>query len=306
MVSQRGIHMTNYVIGIDLGGTNVKAVAATPDGRIFREGAFGTVDDSAMKWADAIASYIAGIEAELGPAAGIGVASPGLAARDGRSIAWMQGRLAAVTGFDWTRHLNRKATVPVLNDAHAALLGEAWLGAAAGKRDAIMLTLGTGVGGAVLCDGHLLKGHLGRAGHLGHLSLNPDGARDIVNTPGSLEDAIGECTLQQRCDGAFSSTKRLVEAYRAGDSTARSVWLASVKSLAAGIVSIVNAVDPQVVILGGGIARAGDALLDPLREYLDQFEWRPTGQAVQIVFAALGDKAGALGAAKAALEARSS
>jgi glucokinase len=294
--------MNDYAIGIDLGGTNVKAVAVTPAGHILRHDSFGTCDDPAMRWASAIKLHIEQLESELGRAAAVGIASPGLAARDEKSIAWMQGRLAAVQGFSWTDYLKRESTVPVLNDAHAALLGEVWCGAAAGKRDVVVLTLGTGVGGAILCDGQLLKGHLGRAGHLGHMSLDPSGGRDIVNTPGSLEDAIGECTLQRRSGGRFSSTRQLVEAFVKGDSHAQQVWLASVKALAAGIASIINMVDPELVILGGGIAKAGDSLSAPLKTYLDEFEWRPTGSAVQIVPAKLAQTAGALGAAKNAWE----
>lgn len=296
--------MRQYAIGIDLGGTNVKAVAVTAGGETLRQDRFGTHDDSAAQWADAIAAYIGRVEGEIGRAASVGVASPGLVRRDGRAIAWMQGRMSAVQGFDWTDFLKRDAAVPVLNDAQAALLGEVWLGAAAGSRDAVMLTLGTGVGGAVLCDGRLLKGHLGRAGHLGHISLDPNGRKDIVNTPGSLEDATGECTLPQRGAGRFASTRALVDAYTQGDPQAQRVWLSSVKALAAGIASIINAVDPEVVILGGGIVNAGDTLMSPLGKFLDEFEWRPTAAAVRIVPARLGDVAGALGAAKNAWEAR--
>jgi glucokinase len=116
----------------------------------------------------------------------LGVAAPGLAAMDGRSISHMPGRLEALQGLDWTAALGRAAAVPVLNDAHAALLGEVWKGSASGRSHVVMLTLGTGVGGAVLADGRLLKGTLGRAGHLGHTSLNPSGRQDVVGTPGSL------------------------------------------------------------------------------------------------------------------------
>ncbi len=294
---------SDYVIGIDLGGTNVKTVAVDRAGEIIRRDCFGTGDDSAAQWMLAIKQHVETVERDLGPAAGVGVASPGLAARDGRSIQWMMGRLEGVMGLDWTRHLGRRDRVPVLNDAHAALLGEVWLGAAKGCDNVVMLTLGTGVGGAILCDGRVLKGHLGRAGHLGHISLDPDGAKDIVNTPSSLEDAIGECTLQRRCDGRYASTKALVEAVARGDAVARAVWMKSVKALAVSMVSIANAVDPEVFILGGGIAQAGDALMRPLRAFFDEFEWRPTGTTVRIVHATLGDKAGALGAARAAWDA---
>jgi glucokinase len=291
-----------YAIGIDLGGTNVKTVAVTAAGKILREDHFGTQDDSAARWMDATRAHVASVEQALGPASCVGVASPGLAARDERSIAWMMGRLDAVMGLDWTQHLERTKPVPVLNDAHAALVGETWLGAAAGARDVVMLTLGTGVGGAILCDVRILKGHLGRAGHLGHMSLDPNGVGDIVGAPGSIEDAIGECTLAVRGGGAYASTKDLVAAYRAGDEKAAKIWLTSVRALAAAIASIINAVDPEIVLLGGGISRANDALLNPLNKFLDQFECRPTNERVQIEFARLGDRAGALGAAKYAWE----
>lgn len=290
--------MREYVIGIDLGGTNVKLVAAQQDGHVLLADRFGTSDDPAAGWIAAIAGHIAAVEEKFGPARGVGVAAPGLAAADGRSIRWMMGRLEPVMGLDWTVALKRQQPVPVLNDAHAALLGERWLGAACGSNNVALLTLGTGVGGAVVCGGRLLKGHLGRAGHLGHLSLDPHGTKDIVNTPGSLEEAIGECTLAKRCGGRYASTRELVAAVRGDDGFAKKIWLDSVQALAAGMASIINAVDPEVFILGGGIAQAGDDLLRPLRAFLDEYEWRPAGTAVQIVLATLADQAGALGAAK--------
>src|SRR5207249_2187105 len=127
----------------------------------------------------------------------------GLPARDGRSIASMPGRLAGLEGLNWQQWLGLAKPVPVFNDAQAALLGEVWLGAAKGAANAVLLTLGTGVGGAAMVDGRVLRGHLGRAGHLGHVALDPDGPGDIVNTPGSLEDAIGEHTLTVRSRGGF-------------------------------------------------------------------------------------------------------
>jgi glucokinase len=213
----------------------------------------------------------------------------------------MPSRLRGLEGLDWTELLGVDRTVPVLNDAHAALLGECWIGAARGLQNAVMLTLGTGVGGAAIVDGKLLRGHVGRAGHLGHICLNPYGTPDITGTPGSLEDAIGNCTIQLRSHGAFKSTHDLVAAYLAGDSLATAIWLKSVRELACAIISFINILDPEAIIIGGGIARSGDALFKPLQRYVDEMEWRPTGHSTRILPAQLGEFAGAYGAARNAL-----
>jgi glucokinase len=285
----------SYSIGVDLGGTNIKIVVIANDGEVLEYLTCNTAD-SEGSWAQTIKQNVDLIQKQRGqPACHIGLAAPGLAARDGRSIAYMQGRLAGLQGFAWQDFLESR--VVVLNDAHAALLGEVWQGAAKGYRNAILLTLGTGVGGAALVDGRLIKGQIGRAGHLGHVTVNSDGSPDIVNTPGSLEQMIGNYNLAQRSGGRFASTRELVEAHRGGDAEATRVWLRSILHLAAATASFINAFDPEIVIIGGGIAQAGCALFDPLREQLDRFEWRPLGHQVQVVPAALGEKAGAIGAA---------
>ena len=186
----------------------------------------------------------------------------------------------------------------MLNDAHAATVGESWIGAARGVQNAILLTLGTGVGGGVIVDGKLLQGATGRAGHLGHITLDMHGPPDIVGMPGSLEDCIGNHNVSARSGGSFHSTFELLEALAAGDRAATECWRRSVRGLAVGIASLINAFDPEVVVLGGGIAECGPVLFDPLQEFLDEVEWRPTGEGVRIVAATLGEMAGAIGAAR--------
>jgi glucokinase len=289
-----------YTIGVDLGGTNIKAAAVGPDGTILGRAIGQTRDGSAaLAWVETVSGLVARLQDERGaPASGIGVATPGLAAADGRSVAYMRGRLAGLQGLDWGDALRASVPVRVLNDAHAALLAEAWIGAAAGVRDAVLLTLGTGVGGASLCGGRLVTGAHGKAGHWGHITLDADGPPSIAGMPGSLEDAIGDATIAARSRGRFHETRLLVEAHRAGDAEATDVWLRSVHRLACAIASIVNGVDPEVVILGGGIAGAGPALFEPLEKFLDSIEWRPFGLRARVVPAALGDLAGAIGAAR--------
>lgn len=292
----------NLAAGIDLGGTRVKGIVhdldkgeelertilSTDDGKFF---------DENPAWAKAICDLLTEWENRFEENfVFIGIASPGLAAKDEKSIAFMPGRLEGIEDLDWEDFLATKARVRVVNDAHAALLGEVWKGRGMGKRDIVLLTIGTGVGGAAICDGRLLRGHIGRAGHLGHISLDPFGQPDICNTPGSLEDAIGDCTVEERSGGRFDRTKALVEAHLAGDLKARAVWLRSVRHLAAGIVSLANALDPEVVLLAGGITNAGEALLEPLQGYLDEMEWRPAEHRIDLRIASLGEWAGAMGA----------
>lgn len=287
----------SYSIGIDLGGTNIKIVVLSNEGEPLD---YITCDtgDSDGSWGETIKRNVLEIQTQRGqPPCHIGVASPGLAAKDGKSIAYMRGRLNGIEGFVWTDFLGSPKPVFVLNDAHAALLGEVWQGAAKGYSNVVLLTLGTGVGGAVLADGRLLKGQIGRAGHLGHISVNSDGAPDIVGTPGSLEQMIGNYNISERSGGRFTSTRKLVEAHLNGDPEATRVWLRSIFHLGAAIASFINAFDPEIVVIGGGIAQAGPALFEPLNEYLNRFEWRPMGTGVPINVAALGDSAGAIGAA---------
>jgi glucokinase len=285
----------SYSIGVDLGGTNIKIVVISNDGDVLEYLTCDTADLEGS-WAQTIKKNLELIQGKRGQSpCHIGLAAPGLAAKDGGSIAYMQGRLKGLQGFVWQDFLGSR--VVVLNDAHAALLGEAWRGAAKGYRNAILLTLGTGVGGAVLVEGRLIKGQIGRAGHLGHVTVNADASPDIVNTPGSLEQMIGNYNVAERSGGRFTSTRLLVEAHLRGDKEATQTWLRSIHHLAAAIGSFINAFDPEIVIVGGGIAQAGPALFDPLRKELDRFEWRPLGHTVQVIPAALGEKAGAIGAA---------
>ncbi len=313
----------SYALGIDLGGSSVKAVAVTPEGSLLQESNVPFDISAQLDWSRRIRQIVNEMEASQGAsAAAIGISAPGLAAPDGRSIARMPGRLSGLEGLDWTEFLRAEGggrepesklpergaalrsawdAVPVLNDAHAALLGEAWLGAARGFQNVFMLTLGTGVGGAAIVDGRLLKGALGRAGHLGHVSLDLDGPRDVCGMPGSLEALMGNCTIEQRSGGDFKTTHELVEAHRRGDPRAREVWLKSVRALGYAISSLINVLDPEAVIIGGGIARSGAALFGPLEGFVRDTEWNVGRAPVRILPAQLGELAGAYGAAWNAL-----
>ncbi len=283
-------------VGIDIGGTHLKAVLIDALGNILNQTQADTLDSPA--------GLIAGVQAVLREwsvpvSMPLGIACPGLASPDARSIAHMPGRMQSVVGLDFTSALGRSTFV--LNDAHAATLGEHGFGSAKGRRSVLMLTLGTGVGGGIVLDGRLVRGSSGRAGHLGHMTINHAGPRDITGTPGSIEDAIGNHTITQRSAGRFTSTQALIEAIRQGDAHASAVWQHSVDALAAHIVSLINALDPQAIVIGGGIASAGELLFARLREAMSRIEWKPMGVVVDVVPAMLGSCAGAVGAARFAL-----
>jgi glucokinase len=208
-----------------------------------------------------------------------------------------------LVGVNWQQFLGFGRPIPMINDAQAALMGEAWLGAARGLNHAIMLTLGTGVGCAAICDGRLLRGWLGRAGTIAHTSLDAFGPQNAYGCPGAFEDFVCNGSLRERTGGRFDSTVDLLRAADAGDREAATVWERSMRALAVGINSAINVLDPQRVILGGGMIQANERLLTPLRHWLEEFSWRALPEyQVETVLAELGDDAGPLGAIRLALD----
>jgi glucokinase len=295
-MSTKGGNMPDIVIGIDLGGTRIKAVAIDELGNMFHEHYQATDDGNGANWKGAIATAVSEIRDRVKcNDALIGISAPGLPNPENTAIAYMPGRLQGLENFIWTEFLETKTFV--LNDAIAAMMAEARFGAAKNRKNVVMLTLGTGVGGAILIDGKPYQGAFNKAGHIGHMVIDSEGEADFIGMPGSLEDAIGNCTVEKRSSGKYGSTHELLEAYRKGDRIANEVWLTSVKKLAIGIASLTNILSPEMVILGGGITEAGDDLFGPLDRYMDQYEWRAGGNKTEIVRAQYGDLAGAVGAA---------
>ena len=108
-----------------------------------------------------------------------------------------------------------------------------------------------------------------------------DGAPSIVGTPGALETFIGNYNIHERTGGRFQSTHQLIAAFRKGDDLARGFWLTSIHALACALATFINILDPEAILIGGGIAQAGDALFEPLGEALAKIEWRPGGHRVR-------------------------
>jgi glucokinase len=285
-----------FAIGIDLGGTRIKGVAVDAEGNVLHKLYMPTCDGDGAVWKKAVAETVNELFQKVSNTNSvIGISAPGLPSGDNTAIAFMPGRMQGLENFVWHEYLQKRTYV--LNDAVAALITETTWGAAKNKKHVVMLTLGTGVGGAILIDGEPYLGAFNKAGHMGHMVINDESDRDVTGMPGSLEECIGNCTIEKRSRGKFTSTQDMLIAYNNGDSFAKEIWLKSVRQLAIGLASITNILSPEMIVLGGGIAEAGDILFKPLNEYIAEFEWRAGGNKVEIVKAVYGDFAGSIGAA---------
>ena len=285
------MHKTT-AIGIDLGGTRVKGVVVDPQGIVLYQH-YTQIQDH--RWREAIEENVLALRQHIGGETLIGISAPGIPSEKNDCIQFMPDRLEGLEGLVWSDVFN--APTWVANDAIAAMAAEARFGSAKDVRHAIMLTLGTGVGGAILIDGKIYTGAFQKGGHLGHITTDVDGEPDITGMPGSLEDAIGNCTILQRSVGKYAYTHDLLDDVKKGDDGAMAIWDLSIKKLAVGIASLTNVLSPQRVVLGGGITEAGELLFTPLEKYMARYEWRAGGNRTQIVKAKFGDMAGAMGAA---------
>lgn len=282
-------------IGIDLGGTRVKAVLVDDIGNVLHEIIVPTLDEQG-KWKDSAKSAFNQLNVNLDENEFyVGLSAPGIPDKYNKCIQLMPGRLQGIEGFDWAKFLGRE--VFVVNDAVAALSAEARFGAAKNCKDAVIITIGTGVGGAILINGKIHQGAFQKAGHIGHMSINLDGEPDICGMPGSLEEAIGNYSINKRSNGKFHDTAELIEAMKNDDSFAHDIWLKSIKALAVAIASIGNILSPEKIILAGGITKAGSILTDPLEKLINEYEWRIGENRMQIEIAHFGEQSGAIGAA---------
>ncbi|HEY6378515.1 MAG TPA: ROK family protein, partial [Candidatus Dormibacteraeota bacterium] len=191
----------------------------------------------------------------------------------------------------------------LLNDARAAARAEGLLGAARGAHDFIMVTLGTGIGGAVVVDGKPWRGAHGLAGEIGHLRVAPDGRLCGCGGHGCLETIASARAVAARYNWLSGSSEEVgaetvVERALTGDAGAAGVWREAVEALAAALAATVAVVDCELIVVGGGMALAGRALLDPLEDAL--CERITLARPPRLALAQLGDGAGALGAAVAA------
>ena len=318
-----------YILGVDIGGTNLVVGAVTEDGtRVLglhseltgaAHGAEHVIDRIVgMAEATMAETRAADPAAEIG---GVGIGSPGPLDRTA-------GIVLLTPNLGWVNmpvrdRIKERLALPAWldNDANCAMAGEWWVGAAKGARHAVTFTLGTGIGGGIVVDGKLLHGASDVAAEIGHITIETNGRRCSCGNDGCLEayasgPAIARRTLEALEAGADSSLRLIVqgdlsqltaqtvyEAAAAGDPLALEIVQDTAKYLGVGVANLINILNPEVVVICGGVTQAGDGLFTPLKREVNRRAFRPAVQACRIVPGALPGTAGVVGAAKVFLDA---
>ena len=302
------------VIGVDAGGTKLLAGALAGDAgvhhRVFRLWSGGDRDQVLATMVEAVEE----VRAALPAVGAVGFGIPALVdAASGTAVSCVH---LPLDGVPFRDVMAERLGLPVQvdNDVNLALLGESRAGAARGVRNAVMLTIGTGIGGAILIDGRLYRGADGAAGELGHVTVDLDGPQCTCSNRGCLETFVSgpalaregalaaqaqpESELGRAAARGVAVTGELVtDLAKRGDPHATAVLAAVGERLGAGLVGIVNSFNPELVVIGGGVSRAGDLLLEPARRVVAERALRPSGTTARIVRASLGEDAGLVGAA---------
>jgi glucokinase len=309
-----------YCGAVDVGGTKIASALFT------REGEISAVEKVAIDKAggDAAAAQVRDEIAKLdeaarvtgGRLAAVGVCVPGIAYSAGGRI-WAPN----IPGWDQYPLIEkiRRLEIPLVleSDRSAYVAGEAWRGAASGARDAVFLAVGTGIGAGIISGGHILHGHEDIAGAVGWFGLDPDFKPEYA-AMGSFEaEASGNSVARkarERLEQGSPSTmldlaggdiaavtaETVAEAARAGDPLALEVVADAVAYLAMGVANIVSLLNPEVVVLGGGLFQAADVFLEPVRREFKRWAQPLAARSVRIERSALGGEAGLYGCGRLA------
>lgn len=321
-------------VGLDVGGTKVLGVAVDEKGTVRAEERRPTADDGAVLLDDLAELYHALvaegggdngelISSEGPPPVGIGV--PGLVNRSGTIV--FAPNLPGVSGTDihagMTERLRAgRPVVQVDNDATCAAAGESAFGAGAGRTDVLFVTLGTGIGGGIVAGGRLLRGSSNFAGEIGHMVVDPAGPECGCGRTGCWEQYASGSGLRRLArtaaragragrilslaggDASSVQGEHVIAALSEGDSGAETIVREFAWWLALGLANLANVLDPRVIVIGGGLVRAGEALLGPVRAaFMSQIEGSSDRPRIEILAAALADQGGAVGAAVIGFEA---
>ena len=284
--------MENRYLGIDIGGTTVKFGLVTEEGKILEKAAFSVDFDG---YETPILKTVLKHAKEFckEQITAIGVSATGQIDSIEGKVIGAAGHIPNYIGSEIKKELERcfNVKVYVANDANCALLGEQWLGAAKGYKDVVMVTLGTGVGGGILTDGHLLVGSRGLGGEIGHIIINEDGNlctcgnrgcfEEYASTKALVSNIKGLLTngiiskeffgLPKDSDAAEINGKVIFEKLKHDTDTSDCRELKKAvdaweDSIASGIVSLIHIFEPEKVLIGGGVSAAGECIMSPLSE----------------------------------------
>ncbi|GAY16532.1 ROK family protein [Mycobacterium sp. shizuoka-1] len=294
---------TSATLALDIGGTKIAAGLVAADGRLLYETRQPTPrsHDPEEVWAATQRALADALGAAEGPVDGVGIAAPGPVHLPTQTIspvnmpAWrdfpIRDRVvAAVPGVP----------VRMANDGVCMALGEHWRGAGQGAAFLLGMVVSTGVGGGLVLDGRPYHGRTGNAGHVGHVIADPDGPRCVCGARGCVEAIASGPNLAAWARGqgwAGTDAKELADAAAGGDGIALRAFQRAARAIAAMIASVGAACDLDLVVVGGGVAKAGPVLFDPVRAELSNYLGLDFLSGLQVVPAALGGQAGLVGAA---------
>jgi glucokinase len=278
-------------IGIDIGGTNIRAARISSDGRIHSHQSLST-KRSALDVLTDLEKCIDTLREQSTAAVGIGI--PGRV--DARTGHILSGGFVDLSGLDLAERLHALTGLPAFcdNDANMALAAEACIGAARGVTDAVMLTIGTGIGGAIFAGGRMFHGG-GMAGQLGHITVSLDGMVCNCGRKGCLETESSGTALQRHMAAAgFASGTSVEDILNSSSEESQCVIAAWASPLRAGLDSLSAAFSPQLIVLGGGLGAAACRALERYPAISTWFQY-------EVAAAQLGDEAGVIGAGLTAL-----
>ena len=315
------------VIAVDLGGTNIRAARVDGCGQIIARDKISTHASEGM---DAVAGRIARLVQKMrSPATvAVGIGTPGVPDHETGDIRLPAVNIPGSMGYPFTRALSRALKLPVVadNDGNLAAVGEAWKGAGVGEKIVLIFTLGTGIGGGCVIDGKAYHGNHNMGTEFGHVSIDFKGRACPCGGHGCLEQyasasALGRdarealrdsftarsSLLLQMCGGPLGidsvDARMVCEAARQGDAMAVYLLDQCCFYLGCGVGALINSFNPSCVILGGGLALAGDILLSRVQLAINSGRaFAPIWRDCKMKMAVLGDDAGIYGAAKIALE----
>lgn len=321
MIKKGGISMGQYIYGIDIGGTTVKMGLFDGEGEMLDKWEIETrKEDSGSKILPDIAASIEKKNEERGIASeeilGIGMGVPGPITEDGRVLKCVNLGWGVFSVADKVRELTGVEKVRVGNDANVAALGEQWRGGGRGFDNIVMVTLGTGVGGGVILDGKILTGNNGAAGEIGHMTMNLDGKRPCTcGKSGCLEQYSSATAIMRRAKELVEGTdrpsmlrehdkitgKEIFDAYKAGDEMAKEIVEEFALYLGLGLSLVSNVVDPDAFVIGGGVSKNGQVVIDVIKEQYEKNAMLPH-KGKEFRLAELGNDAGMYGTVRMVLE----